>query len=59
MGRGSQAFLSPGDLSNPENEPRSLTLQMDSLSSETPGKPKEQRQPKNKNMSMTVPIKLY
>ena len=30
----------PGDLSNPEIEPRSPTLQADSLQSEPPGKPK-------------------
>ena len=30
----------PVDLPNPEIEPRSLTLQMDSLPSEPPGKPK-------------------
>ena len=32
-------FPSPGDLSNPGVEPRSLTLQADSLPSEPPGKP--------------------
>ena len=32
--------LPPGDLSDPEIEPRSLTLQADSLLSEPPGKPK-------------------
>ena len=31
---------SPGDLPNPGNEPRSLTLQVNSLPSESPGKPK-------------------
>ena len=31
---------SPGDLSNPENEPRSPALQVDSLLAEPPGKPK-------------------
>ena len=31
---------SPGDLPNPGNEPRSLTLQVNSLLSESPGKPK-------------------
>ena len=31
---------SPGDLPNPEREPRSSTLQADSLPSEPPGKPK-------------------
>ena len=34
------AFPSPGDLSNPGIEPRSPTLQADSLLSEPPGKPK-------------------
>ena len=33
-------FPPPGDLPSPEIEPRSLTLQMDSLPSEPPGKPK-------------------
>ena len=33
----------PGDLPNPEMEPRSLTLQADSLPSEPPGKPKNSR----------------
>ena len=32
-------FPSPGDLSNPEIEPRSPTLQADALPSEPPGKP--------------------
>ena len=32
-------FLSPGDLTNPGSEPRSPTLQEDSLSFEPPGKP--------------------
>ena len=32
-------FPSPGDLSDPGIEPRSLALQADSLSSEPPGKP--------------------
>ena len=31
-------FPSPGDLSNPAMEPRSLSLQADSLPSESPGK---------------------
>ena len=31
-------FPSPGDLVNPGTEPRSLTLQADSLPSEPPGK---------------------
>ena len=31
---------SPGDLPDPESEPRSPTLQADSLPSEPPGKPK-------------------
>ena len=31
---------SPGDLPDPESEPRSPTLQVDSLPSEPPGKPK-------------------
>ena len=34
-------FPSPGDLPNPGIEPRSLTLQADALTSEPPGKPKE------------------
>ena len=34
-------FPSPGDLPNPGNEPRSPTLQADTLSSEPPGKPPE------------------
>ena len=33
-------FPSPGDLLNPENEPRSPTLQVDSSPAEPPGKPK-------------------
>ena len=33
-------FPSPGDLHNPGIEPRSLTLQADSLPAEPPGKPK-------------------
>ena len=32
-------WLSPGDLPNPGYEPRSLTLQADSLLAESPGKP--------------------
>ena len=32
-------FPSPGDLPNPETEPRYLTLQADSLPAEPPGKP--------------------
>ena len=32
--------LPPGDLPSPETEPKSLTLQVDSLPSEPPGKPK-------------------
>ena len=32
-------FLSPGDLPDPETEPRSPTLQVDSLPSEPPGMP--------------------
>ena len=35
-----QPFPSPGDLPNPQIEPRSPTLQADSLPSEQPGKPK-------------------
>ena len=35
-----QPFPSPGDLPNPEIEPRSPTLQADSLPAEPPGKPK-------------------
>ena len=34
------SFPSPGDLPNPGIEPRSPTLQVDSLPSEPPGKPK-------------------
>ena len=34
------AFPSPGDLSDPGNEPRSHVLQADALPSEPPGKPK-------------------
>ena len=34
-------FPSPGDLLNPGIEPRSPTLQADTLPSEPPGKPKE------------------
>ena len=33
-------FPSPGDLSDPGTEPRSPTLQADTLSTEPPGKPK-------------------
>ena len=33
-------FPSPGDLPNPGIEPRSLTLQVDSLPAEPQGKPK-------------------
>ena len=35
-----QPFPPPGDLPNPEIEPRSPALQVDSLSSEPPGKPR-------------------
>ena len=35
-----QPFSSPGDFSNPGAEPRSPTLQVDSLPAEPPGKPK-------------------
>ena len=35
-----EPFLSPGDLPNPEIEPRFPTLQADSLPAESPGKPK-------------------
>ena len=35
-----QPFPFPGDLPNPQIEPRSPTLQVDSLPSEPPGKPK-------------------
>ena len=35
-----QLFPSPGDLPNPGIEPRSLTLQADSLPAEPPEKPK-------------------
>ena len=34
------AFPFPGDLPNPGNEPRSPTLQADSLTAEPPGEPK-------------------
>ena len=34
-------FPSPGDLPDPETEPRSPALQADCLLSEPPGKPKE------------------
>ena len=34
-------FLSPGDLPNPGIEPRSPTLQADSLPYKPPGKPKD------------------
>ena len=34
-------FPSPGDLPNPGIEPRSLTLQVDSLPTEPQGKPKD------------------
>ena len=34
-------FPSPGDLPNPGIEPRSPTLQMDSLPAEPPGKPSQ------------------
>ena len=37
----------PGDLSNPGTEPRSSSLQADSLSSEPPGKPQDGRRVKN------------
>ena len=39
-GMGSQPFLSPGDLPDPGNEPRSFALPVDSLLSEPPGKHK-------------------
>ena len=35
-----EPFPSPGDLPNPGIEPRSPTLQVDSLPAEPPGKPK-------------------
>ena len=37
--RNGEPFPSPGDLSDPGIEPRSPALQVDSLSSEPPGKP--------------------
>ena len=40
-----QPFPSPGDLANPGMEPRSPTLQVDSLPSEPPGKPTGAREP--------------
>ena len=36
-----QSFPSPGDLPNPEIEPRSPTFRADSLPTEPQGKPKE------------------
>ena len=36
-----ESFPSPGDLSNPEIEPRSPALQVDSLPAELSGKPRE------------------
>ena len=35
-----QAFSSPGDLTDPEIEPRSPALQAEALTSEPPGKPR-------------------
>ena len=35
-----EPFQSPGDISKPEMEPRSLALQEDSLPAQSPGKPK-------------------
>ena len=37
-------FPSPGDLPNPEMEPRSPALEADALTSEPPGKPRNQRE---------------
>ena len=41
-------FPSPGDLPNPGTEPRSPTLQVDSLPSEPPGKPRSAKKKKPK-----------
>ena len=41
-GVGNQPFPSPGDHPNPGIEPRSPTLQLDSLPAELPGKPRRQ-----------------
>ena len=41
-----QLFPSPGDLPNPGMEPRSPTLQQESLPAEPPGKPKNNNLPK-------------
>ena len=41
-------FLFPGDLLNPEIEPRSPALRADSLPSEPPGKPRERLKEKKK-----------
>jgi len=40
LGVGSHSLLQAGDLSNPGTEPRSPALQVGSLPSEPPGKPK-------------------
>ena len=50
-------FPSPGDLPNPGIEPRSPTLQADSLSSEPPGKSLERGLINAKKNQQTSPIK--
>ena len=49
-------FSSPGDLPNPGIEPRSPTLQADSLFSEPPGKPREGGKEIQKGGYMCIPM---
>ena len=51
-------FLSPEDLPDPEIEPRSPALQADSLTSEPPGKPKEQTDNLKNNKSEFKKIRM-
>ena len=45
-------FPSPGDLPNPPMEPRSPTLQADTLTSESPGQPIEMAKKHMKNATI-------
>ena len=56
-----QPFPSPGELPNPEIEPRSPTLQADSLPAEPQGKPQTCYQPSSilKSKDITLPTKVH
>ena len=45
-------FTSPGDLPDPEMEPRSPTLQADALTSEPPGKPRREENKRKKEFNL-------